>query len=76
MKLVMPLGEKLHLPNPIPHEDSIASVRVYWKIALVPGGLLEALKQQQKKEKKLKDTGISHKMWVLHEKAVISHTER
>lgn len=60
MKLVILLGEKTNLPNPIPYEDSIASLRVYWKIVLVPGGLLAALKQQQKK-KNLKDAGISHR---------------
>ena len=76
MKLVILLGEKPNLPNPIPYEDSIASVRAYWKTALVPGGLLAALKQQQQKKKKIKRCWNFTQMLLLHGKAVISRTER
>jgi len=52
MTLVTLPSETPNPPNPIPYEDSIASVRVYWKAVLVPGGSPTACKQQQKKKKK------------------------
>lgn len=59
--VILPRGEKSNLPNPIPYEDSIATDRVYWKIALELGGWLAASTQHQKKKKNLKDAEIPHR---------------
>lgn len=77
MKLVILPGETPNLPNPNQHEDSIASVWVYWKAALVPGGLLAALKQRQREEKKIRRCwNVTQMLLLLHGKAVVSCRER